>query len=331
MEMFDLEKFPTSKSAKKMLSYVSDGFYDKSYVGKWIFQVMGNEYDKACEMVEELPKQLFPETATWGLMYHEIKWGLPIRANLSDEERRRLIYQKRDYRAPMTPYCMEKYLANTTGFEVHVSDVHDPWKEYLPEHPNQFRVFFLGEGTLNAKLALRTIERIKQSHTTFEASEYMDVKTWISILYHAKIRMVGECYPRYNLPYLCYDGSAKYDSTNRYQRYKSKNAIDLYPTALSIYGTINLHTLLGNSVLKLRGEAGTLQTICKISKIAYQTNIKPENRTNEIQIAIRTHTAVKLPTYKIQLTIGYHITKYDGTYRYDGSRKYDSEIIVDTL
>ena len=53
MEKFDLENFPTSESAKKMLSYVSDGFYDESYVGKWLFQVMGAEYDKALEIVED--------------------------------------------------------------------------------------------------------------------------------------------------------------------------------------------------------------------------------------------------------------------------------------
>ena len=43
----ELELFPTSESALKMLSYVTPGFYDKSYVGKWMFQVMGLEYDKA--------------------------------------------------------------------------------------------------------------------------------------------------------------------------------------------------------------------------------------------------------------------------------------------
>ena len=106
MEKFDIENFPTSESAKKMLSYVTEGFYDKSYVGKWLYQVMGLEYDAALKIAEELPYQFFPETATWGLMYHEIKWGLPIRKNLSYEERRRLIYQKRDNRAPMTPYRM---------------------------------------------------------------------------------------------------------------------------------------------------------------------------------------------------------------------------------
>mgnify|MGYP001100743238 FL=1 len=73
-EKFNLENFPTSNSARKMLGYVSDGFYDESYVGKWIYQVMGLEYDRALEMVKDLPAQFFPETATCGLMYHEIKW-----------------------------------------------------------------------------------------------------------------------------------------------------------------------------------------------------------------------------------------------------------------
>ena len=46
----ELELFPTSESALKMLSYVTPGFYDKSYVGKWMFQVMGLEYDKALKL-----------------------------------------------------------------------------------------------------------------------------------------------------------------------------------------------------------------------------------------------------------------------------------------
>ncbi len=168
MEKFELKNFPTSESAKKMLSYVSDGFYDESYVGKWIYQVMGIEYDKALEIVMDLPAQFFPETATWGLRYHEIKWGLPIRENLSYEERRALIYQKRDCRAPMTPYRMEKYLKNEMEFEAFVTDCHDPGMYgYTAWHPNAFRVTFIGEGTLNTKKARKILDRIKQAHTTF--------------------------------------------------------------------------------------------------------------------------------------------------------------------
>lgn len=168
MEKFDLECFPTSDSAKRMLSYVTDGFYDKSYVGKWMYQVMGMEYDMALKIAEELPLQFFPETATWGLMYHEIKWGLPVRMNLSYEERRRLIYQKRDAKAPMTPYRMECYLRELTGLEVHVADVHDLGR-YSDgfSHPNMFSVTIIGNSGLDLSEVRRILDRYKQSHTVY--------------------------------------------------------------------------------------------------------------------------------------------------------------------
>lgn len=169
MEKFDLENFPTSESAQKMLSYVSNGFYDESYVGKWIYQVMGIEYDKAQEMAMGLPAQFFPETATWGLMYHEIKWGLPIQLNLSYEERRRLIYQKRDYRVSMTPYHMERYLENLTGLEVHINDVNDMGRfgGDFP-NPNVFAVTVIGDSSVELEGIRDALDRLKQSHTMYE-------------------------------------------------------------------------------------------------------------------------------------------------------------------
>ena len=93
----NLEQFPTSETAKKMLSYITgNGFYDNSYVGKWIFQVMGEEMGDARAIIDELPLQAFVETATWGLRYHEEKYRLPIRENLSPDERRKIILEKRD-------------------------------------------------------------------------------------------------------------------------------------------------------------------------------------------------------------------------------------------
>lgn len=172
-EKFDLEQFPTSESAKRMLSYVTPEFYDNSYVGKWLYQVMGLEYDDARKLAEELQYQMFPETATWGLMYHEIKWGLPVRANLSYEERRQLIYQKRDYKAPMTPYRMETNLKNATGFDVFVADCHDSGiYNFQPTHPNIFKAYFTGEGTLDSKSAHEMLAKLKQSHTTYIVNDY---------------------------------------------------------------------------------------------------------------------------------------------------------------
>lgn len=174
-EKFDLDNFPTSNSAKKMLSYVTDGFYDKSYVGKWLYQVMGIEYDEAQELAEALPEQFFPETATWGLMWHERKWNLPVRENLSYQERRRLIYQKRDYRAPMTPYRMETYLEDATGFKVRIADVNDPGDYgFVAPHPNVFKAYFIGDGTLDSKKVHEILNRLKQSHTTYGVSERIE-------------------------------------------------------------------------------------------------------------------------------------------------------------
>ena len=72
----DLERFPWSDSANRMLTYVTKGWYDKSYVGKWIYEVMGRELDLATVHIEELPYQMFIDTATWGLKYHLDYMGL---------------------------------------------------------------------------------------------------------------------------------------------------------------------------------------------------------------------------------------------------------------
>lgn len=176
MERFDLENFPVSESAKNMIASVSDGFYDNSYVGKWLYEVMGQEYDTAREIAEDILNQLFPETATWGLMYHEIKWGLPVRENLPYEERRQLIYRKRDYRAPMTPYRMEGYLKTATGFDVRIADINDPGDYgFVAPHPNVFKAYFMGEGTLASKRARTMLNELKQSHTMFTMNDRTEI------------------------------------------------------------------------------------------------------------------------------------------------------------
>lgn len=168
----DLENFPTSESAVRMLESVSTEFYEKSYVGKWLYQVMGVEYDAALKIAEELPLQFFPETATWGLRYHEEKWQLPVRENLSYEERRKLIYEKMHFKAPMTPYKMEQYIEKVTGgVEIRVLDCHDSGEyAFHPTHPNVFKVICISkdtEDTLDIKKIRKTVDKIKQSHTMY--------------------------------------------------------------------------------------------------------------------------------------------------------------------
>ena len=163
----DLEQFPTSESAQRMLSYVTQGWYDNSYVGKWVFQVMGLEMDWAVQIIEELPYQFFVDTATWGLMYHEAKYGLPVRENLSYEERRRLIRERRDTKAPMTPWRMETILSGSTGYAV---SVHDIAEGYDYGHPNIFNVEIEGDDPIDLTSFIKKVNSLKQSHTVFTLS-----------------------------------------------------------------------------------------------------------------------------------------------------------------
>ena len=52
MEKFDIEKFPTSRAAVDMLHSISEDFYQKSYVMKWLLQVAGLEWDEAESILE---------------------------------------------------------------------------------------------------------------------------------------------------------------------------------------------------------------------------------------------------------------------------------------
>ena len=174
--MFDLENFPKSRSAKEMLSYVTRGWYDKSYIGKWLYEFMGMELDTASEYIKTFPEQLFPETATWGLRFHEDKYGLPVREDLPIEERRMRIFKKRDLRSPMTPSRMEEYLTNAAGIEVHVADCNDPGElGYVPVHPNVFKVMFVTEDTLDMPKLRNLLDGLKQSHTSCVICDWVKV------------------------------------------------------------------------------------------------------------------------------------------------------------
>ncbi len=193
--MFDLENFPDSRSAKAMLSYVTHGWYDKSYIGKWLYEVMGIELDAAAGYIETLPEQLFPETATWGLRFHEDKYGLPVREDLPVEERRMRIFRKRDLRSPMTPSRMEEYLTNAVGIEAHVADCNDPGElGYVPEHPNVFKVVFVTEETLDPQKIRDLLAGLKQSHTSCVISDWVKVtvdhrELWRFLLKNIDLRM----------------------------------------------------------------------------------------------------------------------------------------------
>lgn len=120
----DLEHFPANEVAQRLLTYVTRGWYDKSYVGKWIFEVMGLELDTAIKRIEEAQSQSFPETAAWGMYFHELTYGIPIDRTKDIDDRRKAVVNRRDRtsRSSITPYRLENIIQTVFGLSASVSE-----------------------------------------------------------------------------------------------------------------------------------------------------------------------------------------------------------------
>ena len=77
-----------------MISRVSP-IYDNSYVGLWMFQAIGIEYDKLWNVVNTLTEQLFPESATWAIALWEDRYGITPDPLQTIEKRREAIIEAR--------------------------------------------------------------------------------------------------------------------------------------------------------------------------------------------------------------------------------------------
>ena len=168
----NLENFPTSPAAKRMLKTVSP-IYDKSYVAKWIFQVMGLELDEAWKFIEELRLQAFPETATWGIKYWEQRYNIPPDESLSIEERRQRVIIKRGKRSPMNPARIERIVRDVTGREAIVTEENGTYTFHISILP--------GESTVDYQELIDTIKSVKPSHLAFKVLFETDVSMTIQV------------------------------------------------------------------------------------------------------------------------------------------------------
>ncbi|MBQ9348205.1 MAG: DUF2313 domain-containing protein [Oscillibacter sp.] len=161
----DLEHFPTSATAQRMMSRVSP-IYDRSYVAKWLYQVMGQEWDQVWKVMESLWEQPFLDQATWGLHYWEEAYGLATDESKSCEERRRLVSVKRNERAPMSPARLESILSALSGCAVSVT-------ENIAPYTFQVTLVVPSASRIDHVLVLRKIRALKPSH--------------LSAVYHARL------------------------------------------------------------------------------------------------------------------------------------------------
>lgn len=166
------EGFPTSPAALRMMERVSPT-YDNAYVAKWLFEVMGLEWDEARLIFEELKLQAFPETATWGLRYWEERYQIPVDESHPMEERRQAVIIRRSARAPMNPARIEDVIGRLTGRTVRVEENVAPY--VFAVHLSD------GENAVNVRAVLDRLRRMKPSHQNFWLDTQLPTATvWIT-------------------------------------------------------------------------------------------------------------------------------------------------------
>lgn len=183
---FDLERFPENRVSQRMISRVSP-IYERSYVAKWLYEVMGREVDDAEIRFSELREQANPETATWALRYWEQRYGIETNENRSLAARRADIIARRGARAPMNPARVEAILSAMTGRAVHVEENVAPYT---------IRVDIEAGGEpLDYSAVVDRLKRIKPSHIAFQLFVTADATIKVSPRSRQKVfeyKLTGE-------------------------------------------------------------------------------------------------------------------------------------------
>lgn len=244
----DLENFPVNETAKQMMQTITaNGFYDRSYIGKWIFQVMGQEIEAAKKYIEELPEQAFRKSATWGIVYQEQKYGIPENTGMTLEERRRQIMIQKIL-SPVNPAFLERQIGLIVG--------HDR-VEVIENNPEYtFRVEILETDVTAASYpdVRKFVKKAKPSHLAFLLVGRYWSEFPVDISYANCLHMLSEFYPRNNLQWLLLDGTWDLSGEYLLGGYRTGSMADFYPVRIQYLSSYGVYGDIGDGRVLIAGE-----------------------------------------------------------------------------
>lgn len=127
----DLDGIIRSPSAETFLRMVTKGFYDSSYMGLWMYEVIGREWDEMRKWAEGLRNEINPQTCTWSIGIWEWVYGLVPDDSLSLAYRRRRILARIIGVKPINPESIRRGIQTLTGrkdIPVEVKDFTGPYQ-----------------------------------------------------------------------------------------------------------------------------------------------------------------------------------------------------------
>jgi len=151
------DKILKSPEGRRMVSMVSP-IYDRSYVGLWLFEVIGREYDGLRSIINSLPEQVTPQTATWLFDLWEREYGIETDHSKTLAQRRALLMSRLKNPGAFTPRKVKDYAEALTGVKARVDEHAGPFT---------FRLYLPVE-TVFDQMIINYVNRLKQAHMTFE-------------------------------------------------------------------------------------------------------------------------------------------------------------------
>lgn len=268
------------------------------------------EIEQAWEAAENLLKEPFLLSAsTYGIS--RIEKILKIQALDTDDLETRMfrVLLKLNEVLPYTYRTIKRHLDEICGKAEYELQVHS--EEFTID-----AIFEIEERQKLVELG-RYLDEVLPANLVIFFAKRSRLEFAVPILYKNILKMKSEFYPRANIPYLKYDGTARYDGSVRYSKYKSNERIELYPIKLNIKSEVKPRIIF---LPKIQMKS-IFQVPIKVEhKISCQKKFAIDEKI-ETKISIKQENVV-LPRYEIKLKIGKHPNKYDGTARYDGRSRY---------
>ena len=152
-----------------MRQMVTSGFYDRSYIGLWLFEVIGREYDDMAMWAREVRREAFPQTCTWSIAIWEFVYGIDPDDTLPLDFRRERILSRRLSRPPINPARIEATLSALTGEPVSIT-------ENVAPYTFAVTVGETDETIYDFRAALKQLRQMKPSHLSFSYESHIVVE-----------------------------------------------------------------------------------------------------------------------------------------------------------
>jgi len=148
-----------SKAGNKFLKHYISPIYEQSIIMQAIMEAIGEEWDRAEKLADDILAQLFPQTATWGIIYWETLLKIPPNNNLTIEQRRTRVLTKMQTRYPMTRRRMEQIIQTYSGDkQAHIKEI---FSEY------RFEVLFNLAQSVDLKIIQEVVSETRPAHLDF--------------------------------------------------------------------------------------------------------------------------------------------------------------------